>query len=119
LSEILPVLRSALVFADDLIAQRLSPVSMVFEFNGGSEYARGHRHRARAGSMICALPSLLSTSLMRAFDEALSFLGRIVLGVLGQIAVRARFGDGGDDRRGDRPSSGAAVHCAGAPRRAG
>ena len=34
-----------------------------------------------------------------AFDEALAFLGGIVVGVLGEIAVRARFGDRLDDRR--------------------
>jgi hypothetical protein len=33
---------------------------------------------------------------MRPFDEALLVLGRVVLGVLGQVALRARLGDGLD-----------------------
>ena len=44
-----------------------------------------------------------------ALDEALPLLGRVVVGVLGQVAVRARLGDRADHRRAGRPSSAGAA----------
>ena len=50
-------------------------------------------------SMISARASLSSSSAMRALVERLLLLGGVILRVLGQIAVGARFGDLLDDAR--------------------
>jgi hypothetical protein len=47
--------------------------------------------------MIWAADSLPSISWMRPFDEALTVLGRVVFGVLAQIALRAGLGNRIDD----------------------
>ena len=46
----------------------------------------------RAGDLVLQLNQ-------SALDEALALLGGVVFGVLREVAVRARFGDGGDHRR--------------------
>ena len=51
------------------------------------------------GSMISALASLRLDLLDAALDEALLLARRVVLGVLRQVAVGARFRDGLDDAR--------------------
>jgi hypothetical protein len=46
--------------------------------------------------MTCAAASLDFEFLDAAFDEALLVLGRVVLGVFGQVALGARLGNGLD-----------------------
>ena len=49
--------------------------------------------------MTSARATLSSSSIEPALDKALALAGGMVLGVLGQIAMVARLGDGADDRR--------------------
>ena len=49
------------------------------------------------GSRTSAPLSLASSSRIRALDEPLPLLGGVILGVLGEVAVGPRLGDGLDD----------------------
>src|SRR5690348_15067529 len=83
--------------ADDLVDDRISAV-LVFEFDGGAE------HHARAGVEARDINDFGGGQarfqlLDAALDEALLFACGMVLGVLLEVAVRARFGDRGDHLR--------------------
>ena len=91
LIEIRPVLQVGLVVADDLVGH-LGAAVLVLEIDRRAE------HDAAIGIERRRVDDLgggeLALDLQdAAFDEALLVLGRLVLGVLGQVALRARFGD--------------------------
>src|SRR5688572_16995891 len=86
-----------LVFTNDLVADALAAV-LVFQLHGGAEdhpAVIGNRRRIddfRGRELGFDLTDA-------AFDEALLLARRVVLGILGKIAVAARFGNGLDDPR--------------------
>ncbi len=66
--------------------------------------------------MTCACASFDSTSADPPLDEALALLRRVVIGVLGQVAVRTGVGERLDHRRALDRLQVAAVRPSGAPR---
>src|SRR5690606_37794616 len=83
------------VFADDLVTAFFLGV-LVDHGDGGAEFhliagQLGHVDDLGAADLVLDLGDL-------ALDPALALLGRVILGVFGQVAVGARFGDRGDHR---------------------
>ena len=97
LIEILPGLDVGFVVADDLVAHLLAALAVL-------ELDRGAEHDPAVGVELCRVDDLGIGELAldfgdAPFDEALPLLGRVVIGVLGEVAVRARLGDRLDDGR--------------------
>src|SRR6185295_3333404 len=91
----LVVLDVRLVVADDLVGNGFAAVDF-FQIHRGTEYA------ATVGVEVGGIDDLGIGELAFHFDnatldETLPFLGSIVFGILGQVAVRTRLLDGGDD----------------------
>ncbi|EGJ10583.1 hypothetical protein RBXJA2T_09662 [Rubrivivax benzoatilyticus JA2 = ATCC BAA-35] len=89
-------LQVGLVVTDDLVGD-LGPGVLVGEVDRGAEddLAAGVQRR-RVDDL--GRGELALELLDPAFDEALLVLGRVVLGVLGQVALGTSLGDGLDDR---------------------
>jgi hypothetical protein len=88
------LLQVGLVLADDLVLDLVAGL-LFLELDGGAE------HDLAAGVQLRRIDDLRGRQLAleladAAFDEALAVLGGVVLGVLRQVALRARLGDGVD-----------------------
>src|SRR5262249_52683601 len=86
-----------LVLAHDLVGDAGTAV-LVLELHGGAEHhLAGVRQLRRVDDL--GVGELHLDLLNAALDEALLLARRVVLGVLRQVAVAARLGNGLDDRR--------------------
>src|SRR5689334_17877415 len=93
----LALLDVALVVADDLVGDLLAACG-VLELDGRAEHAAavGVEPRGIDDLAVAELRFQLGDAPL---DEALALLRGVILGVLREVAVRARLRDGGDDRR--------------------
>src|SRR5690606_9416209 len=93
-----PLLDVSLQLADDLVGDGRFVVVQVHQLDGGTEHdARTRRDLGRIDHLRVRQRGF--ELLDAALDETLLLAGGVVFGVLAQVAMRARLGDGVDHRR--------------------
>ena len=82
-----------LILADDLIDDA-ARIILILKLHRRAEHDAARSRGSDFGSMISALANLRLELVDAALDESLLLARRVIFGVLRQIAVRARLGDG-------------------------